>query len=190
MTHCTLYIVLCNSSQFKQAACLIRVPVEVVKQRTQATGNSSWFHFRRTIVNEGIRGLYRGYTTTVSREVPFSLIQFPVWEFSKKIITSDANQPIQPWKSTIAGAFSGAIAAFLTTPLDVAKTRVMLAQAGSKMSSGNIFYALNHIWVTNGLKGLFAGAIPRVLWISLGGGIFLGGYELTSQTLSNYMQIN
>lgn len=159
-----------------------------MKQRTQATGNSSWFHFHRTIASEGIRGLYRGYTTTVSREVPFSLIQFPVWEFSKKVITSDANQPIQPWKSTVAGAFSGALAAFLTTPLDVAKTRVMLAQAGSEMSSGNLFYALNYIWTTKGVKGLFSGAIPRVLWISLGGGIFLGGYELISQTLDKLMQ--
>lgn len=164
--------------------------MEVVKQRTQATGNSSWFHFRRTIASEGMRGLYRGYTTTVSREVPFSLIQFPVWEFSKKAIQSDANQPIQPWKSTVAGAFSGALAAFLTTPLDVAKTRVMLAKTGTKMSSGNLFYALNYIWTSKGLKGLFAGAVPRVLWISLGGAIFLGGYELTSQTLHNYMQVN
>lgn len=158
--------------------------MEVVKQRTQATGNSSYFNFRITIASEGIRGLYRGYTTTISREVPFSLIQFPVWEYTKKLITSDANQPIEPWKSTIAGAFSGAIAAFLTTPLDVAKTRIMLAQAGSDMSTGNLFFALNHIFATRGVRGLFAGALPRVTWISAGGAIFLGGYDFSSQMLT------
>lgn len=170
------------------------MPVEVVKQRTQATGNSSYVNFRITIGREGIRGLYRGYTTTVSREVPFSLIQFPVWEYTKKLIASDAsdasdaNQPIEPWKSTVAGAFSGAIAAFFTTPLDVAKTRIMLAKSGTHMSTGNVFYALNHIFQTRGMKGLFAGAVPRVTWISLGGAIFLGGYDLSSQLFARHLQ--
>lgn len=33
-----------------------------------------------TLPFQGVRGLYRGYLTTILREVPFSFIQFPVWE--------------------------------------------------------------------------------------------------------------
>ena len=32
---------------------------------------------------QGPKGLYRGYMTTVSREIPFSFIQYPLWEYLK-----------------------------------------------------------------------------------------------------------
>jgi hypothetical protein len=35
------------------------------------------------IAFQGVRGLYRGFGSTVMREVPFSFLQFPMWEFFK-----------------------------------------------------------------------------------------------------------
>ncbi|XP_060489706.2 mitochondrial S-adenosylmethionine carrier protein isoform X3 [Panthera onca] len=65
-------------------ACLIRVPSEVVKQRAQVSSSSRTFQiFSNVLYQEGIRGLYRGYTSTVLREIPFSLVQFPLWESLK-----------------------------------------------------------------------------------------------------------
>lgn len=161
-------------------ACFVRVPVEVVKQRTQARGGTSWFNLLSTVRSEGVKGLYRGYGTTVAREIPFSLVQFPLWEYLKMKVKG--NTPIiEPWKATLCGAIAGGTSAFLTTPLDVAKTRVILAEKNSRMATVNISQALRSIWRKDGLKGLFSGAIPRVLWIAIGGAIFLGGYEKTVQ---------
>ncbi|XP_010880096.2 S-adenosylmethionine mitochondrial carrier protein isoform X2 [Esox lucius] len=65
-------------------ACLIRVPTEVVKQRTQACLSSNTYQvLLATLREEGVRGLYRGYRSTVLREIPFSLVQFPLWEYLK-----------------------------------------------------------------------------------------------------------
>ncbi|XP_041835607.1 S-adenosylmethionine mitochondrial carrier protein isoform X3 [Melanotaenia boesemani] len=65
-------------------ACLIRVPTEVVKQRTQASPScSTYTMLLATLREEGVRGLYRGYCSTVIREIPFSLVQFPLWEYLK-----------------------------------------------------------------------------------------------------------
>ncbi|KPP69836.1 hypothetical protein Z043_111379 [Scleropages formosus] len=51
-------------------ACLIRVPTEVVKQRAQASLSSSTLQvLLGTLREEGLRGLYRGYQSTVLREV-------------------------------------------------------------------------------------------------------------------------
>ena len=32
---------------------------------------------------QGVIGLYRGFLVTLSRELPFALLQFPLWEYLK-----------------------------------------------------------------------------------------------------------
>lgn len=56
----------------RQAACLIRVPTEVVKTRSQTSSYgaiSSLGAARIVLANEGPRGFYRGFGVTVMREV-------------------------------------------------------------------------------------------------------------------------
>ncbi|KAJ8361221.1 hypothetical protein SKAU_G00177460 [Synaphobranchus kaupii] len=159
-------------------ACLIRVPTEVVKQRTQASpSSSSYRELVRTLREEGFCGLYRGYRSTVLREIPFSLVQFPLWEYLKSLWSLRQGHVLYSWQSAVCGAFAGGVAAFVTTPLDVAKTRIMLAKTGTRTASGNIPLVLCEVWKTRGLTGLFAGSVPRMAFISIGGFIFLGTYE-------------
>ncbi|XP_038063993.1 S-adenosylmethionine mitochondrial carrier protein-like isoform X1 [Patiria miniata] len=158
-------------------ACFVRVPVEVVKQRAQASRNASVSILKSVLRNEGVRGLYRGYLSTVVREVPFSIIQFPLWEMLKLRWGQRQGRPVDAWQSAVCGALAGGISAGLTTPLDVAKTRIMLAAKDSATAKGNIASVLKDIKRTSGVRGLFAGVVPRVLWISIGGAIFLGVYE-------------
>ncbi|NWV73499.1 SAMC protein, partial [Dasyornis broadbenti] len=165
-------------------ACLIRVPSEVVKQRAQVSPSSGTLRIlSHTLYHEGIQGLYRGYKSTVLREIPFSLVQFPLWESLKDLWSWKQGHVVDSWQSAVCGAFAGGFAAAVTTPLDVAKTRIMLAKAGSSNARGNVLAALGGIWRTQGLSGLFAGVVPRTAAISLGGFIFLGTYEKTRQLL-------
>uniref|UniRef100_A0A8D2LAC0 Mitochondrial S-adenosylmethionine carrier protein n=1 Tax=Varanus komodoensis TaxID=61221 RepID=A0A8D2LAC0_VARKO len=144
-------------------ACLIRVPSEVVKQRAQVCPSSSTFRvLSNTIYEEGILGLYRGYKSTVLRE--------ELWSWKQGHV-------VDSWQSAVCGAFAGGFAAAVTTPLDVAKTRIMLAKTGSRNASGNVLSALHGVWRTEGIVGLFAGIVPRISAISLGGFIFLGMYD-------------
>ncbi|XP_075369734.1 mitochondrial S-adenosylmethionine carrier protein isoform X4 [Mycteria americana] len=149
-------------------ACLIRVPSEVVKQRAQVSPPSSTL---------------RILSHTLYHEIPFSLLQFPLWESLKDLWSWKQGHVVDSWQSAVCGAFAGGFAAAVTTPLDVAKTRIMLAKAGSSNASGNVLAALGGIWRTQGLSGLFAGVVPRMAAISLGGFIFLGTYEKTRQLL-------
>ena len=68
-------------------ACLVRVPAEVLKQRTQAKKAATVrIAFRNTLATDGILGLYRGFGATLARDIPFAFIQFPIWEMLKVCI--------------------------------------------------------------------------------------------------------
>ncbi|KAF2903411.1 hypothetical protein ILUMI_02789 [Ignelater luminosus] len=117
--------------------CLVRVPVEVVKQRRQTMLHvpgkprmCSLKIFIHAYKTEGIiGGLYRGYGSTVIREIPFSFIQFPILEYLKVLYSQKFknNIELEPWEVAICGSIAGGTAAAVTTPLDVIKTRIMLA---------------------------------------------------------------
>ncbi|XP_039402586.1 S-adenosylmethionine mitochondrial carrier protein isoform X5 [Mauremys reevesii] len=115
--------------------------------------------------------------------IPFSLVQFPLWESLKDLWSWKQGHVVDSWQSATCGAFAGGFAAAVTTPLDVAKTRIMLAKAGSSNASGNVLSALHSVWRSQGLPGLFAGVVPRMTAISLGGFIFLGTYDKTRRLL-------
>ena len=85
--------------------------------------------------SKGFFGLYRGYLATVAREIPFSVIQFPLWEyfkvclfvlfskylsvwfrFLKKSWSEIQGYSVHPWQGALCGSLAGGIAACLTTP--------------------------------------------------------------------------
>ncbi|XP_012217180.1 S-adenosylmethionine mitochondrial carrier protein homolog isoform X2 [Linepithema humile] len=153
----------------EMVACLIRVPVEVTKQRKQA------LILDKKLLD--LKILYRGYWSTVLRDTPFSIVQFPLWEYLKTLYTCHIERKIHPMESAICGAISGGISAAVTTPLDVAKTRIMLANTTLLSSELKILNVLHNVYIENGFRGLFAGFAPRVIWITLGGFMFFGVYE-------------
>lgn len=171
------------------AACAVRVPTEVVKQRAQAGqhGGSSARALRAILATSrdggGVaavwRALYRGWGITVFREVPFTVIQFPLWEGMKawRARTTGRAQ-VSAGESAVFGSVAGAVAAASTTPLDVLKTRVMLSP--DKVSVAAVFGKMAR---EEGVRPFFAGVAPRVTWISIGGAIFLGSYQWVVNTL-------
>lgn len=122
----------------------------------------------------GARGFYRGYSTTLMREIPFDSMQFFLYESLKSVFYQ--NGDISAGGSVLAGAFSGAISGFLTNPIDVVKTRLM-TQAPNKALQTGSFELAKKILCEEGAKAFMSGVTSRLVWISLGGAIFFGVYE-------------
>ena len=163
------------------AACAVRVPTEVVKQRAQALQEASSMAALRAILARrstvGVQGvwveLYRGWSITVMREVPFTIIQFPLWEAMKEWRRrTKGKEEITAVESGLFGSIAGAVAAGVTTPLDVLKTRMMLARERQA-----VLPLLMSLLRQSGPRAFFAGIGPRIFWISAGGAIFLGSYQ-------------
>ncbi|KAE8350611.1 mitochondrial carrier domain-containing protein [Aspergillus coremiiformis] len=193
------------SSMGEVAACAVRVPTEVVKQRAQAGlfGGSSLLALKDILAlrhpdaSRGVRGgygqvvreLYRGAGITIAREIPFTVLQFTMWESMKEAYarrmqhTSKSSSgsfvdQVPASTSAMFGSVAGAIAAGLTTPLDVIKTRVMLARRGDGADGGrvrikNVVQDISR----EGIGAFWRGIGPRVAWIGIGGAVFLGSYQ-------------
>ena len=186
----------------------LRVPFELVKQRAQANKQfNSRTAFLYTIRTEGIRGLYQGFSNNLMRDGPFIICQMPLWEMFKKLlhdykyqqsrefllqseVSIRVEDELSGFESGCCGALAAAISGFLTTPLDVAKTRAMLAERGSVVRGLNPFQIVLHIGYNEGLTGLFAGVTPRVAMLSVGGFIYLGTYNKAKKIIRNWYNLS
>ncbi|KAJ6614832.1 mitochondrial carrier domain-containing protein [Mycena sp. CBHHK59/15] len=182
-----------SASTAEVVACLIRVPTEVIKTRAQTStygsaSNSSLSAAKIVLASDGWRGFYRGFGSTIMREIPFTSIQFPLYELLKLSLSRQIQrEPLYAHEAAMCGSIAGGVAAALTTPLDVLKTRVMLElRDPTKEKLPSLPARLRGIYVTEGLPALFAGVAPRTLWISAGGAVFLGVYEWAVHGLNSY----
>jgi solute carrier family 25 S-adenosylmethionine transporter 26 len=180
------------SSCGEVAACLVRVPTAVVTQNMQVGRYGSFTEaVSETFARGGVTGkggigaFYMGYGTTVMREIPFAFIQFPVYEGLKKAWKLFQGAETTPSQGAVCGSAAGAIASGLTTPLDVAKTRIMLevVPEGATKKYTAALPTLATIFKEEGFTALFKGLVPRVSWITLGGFVFFGAYEKSTELL-------
>ena len=140
----------------------------------------------KLLAEEGPRGFYRGYATTIAREIPFSAIQFPMYEWMKRGVgkwLGGEGVACPPWAAAACGALCGGFAAGCTTPLDVAKTRMMLGKDAQGADYTGTLNVLKRIPTEEGWAKLFSGIQPRVMWITIGGFVYFGAYEGASHLL-------
>ncbi|KAL3649785.1 hypothetical protein CASFOL_006188 [Castilleja foliolosa] len=159
----------------------VRIPCEVLKQRLQA---GLFDNVGQAIVGtwqqDGLRGFFRGTGATLCREVPFYVAGMGLYAESKKATQQLLGRELEPWETITVGAISGGLAAVLTTPFDVIKTRTMTAPQGRPVTLTMVaFSILRH----EGPIGLFKGAIPRFFWIAPLGAMNFAGYELARKAM-------
>ena len=75
----------------ESVACILFVPVDVIKERRQVQANMGTFKYRndldairQILKTEGFRGLYRAYGATVMSFGPFSALYFLFYEKFKQ----------------------------------------------------------------------------------------------------------
>ncbi|XP_037046422.1 solute carrier family 25 member 40-like isoform X2 [Bradysia coprophila] len=160
-------------------------PLELVRTKMQSE-KLSYFQVgkacRTMIAKEGITGLWKGLAPTLYRDVPFSGIYWASYESIKSY--SNVVNPTFHF-SFGAGAVSGCIAAFVTTPFDVVKTHKQIAfgekflYPTDKSNRPDVkpLQMLSNIYRANGFQGLFAGVTPRIIKISPACAIMVATFE-------------
>ena len=88
-------------------------------------------------------------------------------------------------QGAVCGSIAGGVAASVTTPLDVVKTRMMLRNDPRGIPYSGAIDTAKRVYRNEGLGRFFAGVGPRTLWISIGGFVFFGMYEMAREALSH-----
>lgn len=166
----------------------VLTPMDMVKQRLQLSSgvggaySGVWDCVKRVLKEEGFKAFYASYKTTVVMNAPFTAVHFATYEAAKKglmeISPEDAND--ERWiVHATAGAAAGALAAAVTTPLDVVKTQLQCQGVCGcdRFNSGSISDVFKTIVVKDGYRGLMRGWIPRMLFHAPAAAICWSTYE-------------
>ncbi|KAL8945638.1 MAG: hypothetical protein Q9222_007852 [Ikaeria aurantiellina] len=218
------YAPLIAGSVARVAAASVISPIEMFRTRMQAapSGVSGMGVFKDTLVGlrklvhaQGYTSLWRGLTLTMWRDVPFSGIYWWGYEAGRNRLSDlryaqfgqdnsphsarrkEENHTTTFVDSFLAGATSGAVAAFVTTPFDVGKTRqqVLEREDYKKAPSAEKGYLrpeersmprfLYHIWKEEGVPGLFRGWAARCLKVAPACAIMISSYEIGKKMAKN-----
>ena len=166
-----------SASAAEATQALIRNPFEVIKQNQQIGKYHTIAEaFSAIYAKKGVRGFYNGYLSLVGREIPFSGLQFPLYEWFKRLqIKYLANKhqvnekqvKLNFWQNALNGSLAGSLAGYIVTPVDVIKTRLMTHDHDTAALS--IRQLFLKIYREEGINGLYRGATMRILYLSFGG---------------------
>ncbi|KAF9883818.1 hypothetical protein FE257_002755 [Aspergillus nanangensis] len=216
------YVAFVAGATARIAAASAISPIEMFRTRLQATPGHGAGHFKATLEGlyrmtqaNGYTSLWRGLTLTMWRDVPFSGLYWWGYEEVKKVLienrkNTQANllphglSTLSPWQleeldeptffdSFVGGAIAGSLAAFVTTPFDVGKTRQQVFRhMGDEIPASHkggvpqgalhpeqlsLPKFLLHIFREEGTAGLFRGWVARCLKVAPACAIMISTYE-------------
>ena len=162
-------------------------PLELLRTRLQSTPlrpnvprtlRSTLEGIRVMVQAEGVLSLWRGLSSTLWRDVPFSGMYWAGYENGKAFFNRNGYEG--PLVAFISGATSGTAAAIMTSPFDALKTRrqAMIAAGGSSST----WSVAAQVVRTEGYQALFAGLTPRLAKIAPACGIMISCYEVRFST--------
>ncbi|XP_014343487.1 mitochondrial glutamate carrier 1 [Latimeria chalumnae] len=116
---------------------------------------------------KGIAGLYKGLGATLLRDVPFSIIYFPLFANLNKLGQKSPDEKAPFYVSFISGCIAGSTAAVAVNPCDVVKTRLQSLQRGvNEDTYSGIVDCTRKILRNEGPMAFLKGAYCRALVIA------------------------
>ncbi|KAJ2739569.1 mitochondrial aspartate-glutamate transporter agc1 [Coemansia sp. BCRC 34301] len=159
-------------------------PMEIVKIHMQVSKGTSTSALG--IVRQlGVRGLYHGTAATLLRDVPFSLVFFPLQAYlaqTAQWVWHGSREKPSTLCVLAGSTVAGMVAAAAVTPADVVKTRLQSSVQPSPPYAGVVDCA-SRIWGNEGPRAFFKGTVPRCLTMAPLFGIALMMYDMQQKIL-------
>ncbi|XP_058095756.1 mitochondrial arginine transporter BAC1 [Magnolia sinica] len=163
------------------------VKVKLQKHNTEAQGKkykNALHCTARILSNEGVKGLYRGATSSFIGMAFESSLLFGIYSQMKQLLQGEVNSSKPQLKVIIpSAAYGGAIISFILCPAELVKCRMQVQGTDSAISkhgrySGPLDCALKTV-KNDGIKGIFRGGFATLLRESIGNAVFFSTYEFS-----------
>ncbi|XP_062420139.1 solute carrier family 25 member 55a isoform X2 [Pungitius pungitius] len=122
---------------------------------------------KELLQTQGIRGLYRGLGATLMRDVPFSIVYFPLFANLNRLGRAGPEGAVPFYWAFFSGCAAGSTAAVAVNPCDVVKTRLQSLNKGSSEETYNgVVDCVSKILRKEGPSAFLKGAGCRALVIA------------------------
>ncbi|CAL8368058.1 unnamed protein product [Lota lota] len=123
---------------------------------------------RELLRTKGVPGLYRGLGATLMRDMPFSMVYFPLFAHLHQLGRHSSEDTAVPFYwSFVSGCLAGSIAAVAVSPFDVVKTRLQSLKKGANEETYNgVVDCIRKIMRKEGPRAFLKGASCRALVIA------------------------
>ncbi|CAE7710565.1 SLC25A1 [Symbiodinium sp. KB8] len=162
-------------------ASLVVTPVETLKTRLIHDQNSAkpkyrgLIHAARVIgAEEGLGGIYKGWTPTMAKQMGNQGVRFLVFEEIKKAFASGDGAPMAFWGKFLSGGTAGLVSVLATMPFDMVKTRMQGLEAAQYRST---LHCVQKVFAEEGLFAFWKGMAPRLPRVVFGQSITLSSYD-------------
>ncbi|XP_077582255.1 solute carrier family 25 member 55a [Stigmatopora nigra] len=116
---------------------------------------------------QGVQGLYKGLGATLMRDVPFSVVYFPLFANLNKLGQPSADQSSPFYWAFLSGCTAGSAAAVAVNPCDVVKTRLQsLNKGAAEETYSGVVDCVSKILRKEGPAAFMKGAACRALVIA------------------------
>ncbi|KAF2076301.1 hypothetical protein CYY_002416 [Polysphondylium violaceum] len=142
------------------------IPCELLKVRhmTQETNRSFSLVFKDVLRDEGVRGLYKGGSATLLRQITNHMVRFPTYyAVTDYLKGGDHHKHLPVWQNLSAGFLAGTLSTLVNNPLDTIKTRMQ--KQGQNLNSMQV---IRTIYQDGGMRAFWAGCFPRILRVGPG----------------------
>lgn len=161
------------------------IKTQLIDDRKSANPRMRGFlHGSKIIAQEkGIRGFFQGFVPTTLRQGANSAVRFSSYASLKHIAEGYVapGEKLGALSTFGVGASAGVITVYTTMPIDTVKTRMQSIEA--KTQYRNTFHCAARIFKEESILAFWSGALPRLVRLSLSGGIVFTMYEKTMELL-------
>ncbi|OCF34832.1 solute carrier family 25 (mitochondrial carnitine/acylcarnitine transporter), member 20/29 [Kwoniella heveanensis CBS 569] len=181
------------SGGFGGISCvLVGHPFDLTKTRLQTAAPGTYSGavdvVRKTIAQDGIRGMYRGITPPILGVTPIFAISFWGYDLGKRIVYSftpnRTSQHLSIGELAMAGGFSAVPATLVAAPAERVKVLLQVQGQGGQSAYSGPIDVVRKLYAEGGLRSLFRGTGATLLRDGPGSAVYFATYELLKKALS------
>uniref|UniRef100_A0A1B6EGU3 Congested-like trachea protein n=2 Tax=Clastoptera arizonana TaxID=38151 RepID=A0A1B6EGU3_9HEMI len=172
-------------------------PLDTIKVRLQTMPRvlpgetalylGTWDCAKKTIVKEGITGLYKGMAAPVAGVAPTFAISFFGFGLGKRLQQIDDGQPLTWLQLFYAGAFSGIFTTSIMAPGERIKCLLQIQQgSGETVKYSGPMDVVKKLYKQGGIRSIYKGSVATLLRDVPASGMYFMSYEFLQNKLKTH----